>query len=195
MQRHRQQAESYLHTHLGSVPPSVGAAGTAFRLQRAAGAAPEHGPLDLLSLALPVGQQLALQLNPFLSDESAERLQQGARTWLQVGGRLEDCGGAAWADGSIGSSEVPACPVMISIHASCLRRLPHSPPTCSCVCWKTGCSAWCGWRRQPRAMTMQWCILLRSGTLCDASAAAAARRIACLFEIAGVACCPRQGIA
>lgn len=83
--RLRQQAEDYLSTHLGTVPEAVGWPGLWFRVQRAAGLAPEHGPLDLLRLALPEGQELALQLNPFLSAESAQRLQQGARVWLQVG--------------------------------------------------------------------------------------------------------------
>ncbi|KAL4434355.1 hypothetical protein ABPG75_000796 [Micractinium tetrahymenae] len=80
----RQQAEAYLHTHLETVPEAVGWPGLCFRAQRSAGLAPEHGPLDLLRLALPRGQELALQLNPFLSAASAERLQRGARVWLQL---------------------------------------------------------------------------------------------------------------
>ncbi|KAL4428607.1 hypothetical protein ABPG77_008919, partial [Micractinium sp. CCAP 211/92] len=79
----RQQAEEYLNTHLGTVPAAVGWPGLCFRMQRAAGLAPEHGSLDLLRLALPGGRQLAAQLNPFLSAASAERVQQGARVWLQ----------------------------------------------------------------------------------------------------------------
>lgn len=80
----RQLAEEYLRTHIASVPDAVGWPGLAFRLQRTAGLAPEHAPLDLLRLALPAGRELALQFNPFLSAASAERLQQGARVWLQV---------------------------------------------------------------------------------------------------------------
>lgn len=84
----RHQAQEYLHGWLGAVPPSVDStrvrAGAAFRMQRAAAAAPQHGPRDLVALALPGGPLAALQLNPFLSAESGERLQQGARTWLQL---------------------------------------------------------------------------------------------------------------
>lgn len=80
----RRQAEAHLHTHLAAVPASVGWPGATFRLQRAAGAAPQQGPQDLLALALPGGQQRALQLNPFLSPASAAALQAAARTWLQV---------------------------------------------------------------------------------------------------------------
>jgi hypothetical protein len=79
---HRQQVETYLSAHLGTVPKSVGLPGTGLRLLQAAAAAPLHGPLDLVRLAL---QPLAASsLNPFLSAESAARLQQAARLWLQL---------------------------------------------------------------------------------------------------------------
>lgn len=80
----RRLVEAHLRTHLEAVPPTVGWPGAALRLQRSAAAAPEHGSLDLLALALPDGQQRALQLHPFLSPEGAEELQRAARTWLQL---------------------------------------------------------------------------------------------------------------
>jgi hypothetical protein len=49
---HRQQVESYLSAHLGTLPKSVGLPGTALRMLQAAAAAPLHGPLDLVRLAL-----------------------------------------------------------------------------------------------------------------------------------------------
>jgi hypothetical protein len=78
----RGQAEGYLQLHLTSVPKAVGRHGAAFRMHQASSAAPMHGLLDYGRLALDA--QVLLEFNPFFSEDSLGKLQQGARTWLQL---------------------------------------------------------------------------------------------------------------
>jgi hypothetical protein len=78
----REQAEEYLRLHLESIPKDVGRHGTAFRMHQASSAAPMHGLLDYGRLALDA--RVALEFNPFFSEDSLGRLQLGARTWLQL---------------------------------------------------------------------------------------------------------------
>jgi hypothetical protein len=74
--------EAYLHHHLSTIPDNAGMHATALRLHQACGAAPLPGALDYVRLALRAG--VAHEFNRFLSEESAARLRQGARVWLQL---------------------------------------------------------------------------------------------------------------
>jgi hypothetical protein len=78
----RKQAEQYLRSHLSTIPANVGMHGTALRLLQASGAAPVHGRKDYALLALD--PRVALDFNPFLSEQSVERLQGAAVLWLQL---------------------------------------------------------------------------------------------------------------
>ena len=64
------------------MPQSVGSRGVSLRLLRAAAAAAEAGPLDLMRVA--VRPELVAEFNPFLSPEAAQELQRRVLTWLQL---------------------------------------------------------------------------------------------------------------
>ena len=145
----RMQAEAYLHTHLAAVPDTVGVPCAGFRMRQASGCAAQHGPLDLLSLALRTGCQLALQLNPFLSDTSAARLRKGSHVWLQVtAGRREDRQAAVAGRPALLPTSHPPLPPRPVPTNMCLPAA--CPPACSCVCWRTAWGGWSGWLQTQR---------------------------------------------
>eukprot|EP00887_Chlorella_sp_A99_P004660 scaffold4.g4660.t1 len=82
VQAHHEAAEAYLREHLASIPAGVGLRGAMHRLLQSAATVPLPGQLDYVQLALHA--DAALDFNPFLSRASLARLQQGARTWLQL---------------------------------------------------------------------------------------------------------------
>eukprot|EP00198_Chlamydomonas_reinhardtii_P008814 XP_001698151.1 predicted protein [Chlamydomonas reinhardtii] len=79
---HRRNLEAHLLRQLALVPQSVGSRGVSLRLLRAAAAAAEAGPLDLMRVA--VRPELVAEFNPFLSPEAAQELQRRVLTWLQL---------------------------------------------------------------------------------------------------------------
>ncbi|KAG2441624.1 hypothetical protein HXX76_003244 [Chlamydomonas incerta] len=78
----RRELEVHLLRQLELVPVTVGCHGTSLRLLRAAAAAAEAGPLDLMRLA--VRPLLVCEFNPFLSPEAVQELQRRVLTWLQL---------------------------------------------------------------------------------------------------------------
>lgn len=76
------QMQEYLEHHLVAVPSDVGCHGTAFRMTRLSAAEPTPNFLDFVRISMD--QHLAQTFNPFLTAVSCERLQRGARRWLEL---------------------------------------------------------------------------------------------------------------
>ncbi|MEW5310745.1 MAG: hypothetical protein WDW38_002512 [Sanguina aurantia] len=74
--------EAYLLQAVNSVPASVGAHGSRFRLLKTSGSVPSVSLADLATLAWQ--PQLLKQFNPFLSAASGKHIQEGVLLWLQL---------------------------------------------------------------------------------------------------------------
>jgi hypothetical protein len=79
----RVQAEAYLIDSISDVPQSAGCHGCGHRLLRGAGLATSPSLLDLLAAASH-GPEYLLRFNPFLSQQSCQRLYDALLLWLQL---------------------------------------------------------------------------------------------------------------
>ena len=76
------QAQLYLEENAAGVPAAVGCHGSSFRMEGLAGGAPSPSLLDFVKMSFQ--PHLPKAFIPFLTDESAARLQHGARRWLEL---------------------------------------------------------------------------------------------------------------